>query len=188
MFLKRWGVGRNSQEWSSGKDNSFIEDAQSLGFFSLSRNFEECPAVSGYVWQGWNFRRGQVHRKDFELPESPPSFQNRCLPGTMVRGQPAYWGQIPDYSRVQASANPHCHTTRKTPGPSGSSCSVLGGSFPFTLPSFCSPCVAIIKQSSCTHEVSLEFRSCSRVSSPWSSKSRYAPRWWLEAKQLCPAI
>ena len=50
----------------------------------------------------------------------------------MVRGQPAYWGQIPDYSRVQASANPHCHTTRKTPGPSGSSCSVLGGSFPFT--------------------------------------------------------
>ena len=44
-------------------------------------------------------------------------------------------------------------------------------------PSFCcSPCVAIIKQSACTHEVSLEFRSCSRVSSPWSSKSRYAPR------------
>lgn len=27
----------------------FTKDAQSLNFFSLPRNFKECPAVSGYV-------------------------------------------------------------------------------------------------------------------------------------------
>jgi hypothetical protein len=114
--FQRSEVGRNSQEWSFGK-NYFLK-MLSL-WVSFLRNFEECPAVSGYVWQGWNFPRDQVHRKDFELPESPTSFESQCLRGTLARDQSEHWDQIPNYSRMQASANPYCHTTRKKPGPSG---------------------------------------------------------------------
>lgn len=47
-LLEGWRVGRKSQEWSSGKENGLLK-MLNLWFFSLPRNFKECPAVSGYV-------------------------------------------------------------------------------------------------------------------------------------------